>query len=350
MEIKIGNKILGKSHPAFVVAEISGNHNGSLDFALELVDAAHYAGADAIKLQTYTADTITLKSNKKDFLLEKDSPWKKYKNLWSLYDEAHTPWEWHKILFNRAKVLGMEFFSSPFDETAVDFLETFDVPVYKVASPEINHIPLLAKIAKTKKPVILSTGVSDLQDLELAISTLKSHGTTEIVVLKCNSAYPAPPSEANLRTIEDIQKKFHVLAGLSDHTLGSSSAIASVVLGGCLIEKHIKLDSQGNSVDSFFSYDANHFKEMVVQIREVEKELGEIDYSISKSAMQSLKGRRSIYVSENIKVGERITEKNIKIVRPSYGLEPKYFQDCIGKKALRELKPGERLTKDLLEW
>jgi pseudaminic acid synthase len=350
MEIKIGNKIVGKFHPTFIVAEISGNHNGSLDYALELVEAAHFAGADAIKLQTYTADTITLKSNKNDFLLEKNSPWKEYKNLWSLYNHAHTPWEWHETLFKRAKELELEFFSSPFDETAVDFLETFDVPVYKVASPEINHIPLLAKIAQTKKPVILSTGVSDLQDLELAISTLKNNGTKKIVVLKCNSTYPAPSSEANLRTIKDIQEKFNVIAGLSDHTLGSSSAIASVALGGCVIEKHIKLDRQGDSVDSFFSYDANHFKEMVMQIREVEKELGKIDYSISKSAMQSIKGRRSIYVSENIKVGEIISDKNIKIVRPSYGLEPKYFQDCIGKKALRELFPGDRLTKDALEW
>ena len=244
MELKIGKKLVGEGHPTFIVAEISGNHDGSIDKAIELIEAANFAGADAVKLQTYTADTITINTNKRDFLLDKDSPWAEFSTLWDLYNKAHTPWEWHETLFKKARELDLEVFSSPFDETAVDFLESLDVPAYKIASPEINHIPLIRKIAQTKKPVILSTGVSNLEDLKLSISELNECGLDEIIVLKCNSTYPAPSKEANLRTIPDIQNQFGVLAGLSDHTIGSLSAIASVALGASLIEKHIKLDEK----------------------------------------------------------------------------------------------------------
>ena len=350
MELKIGKKFIGEGHPTFIVAEISGNHSGSIYKALELIEAAKFAGADAVKLQTYTADTITINTNKKDFLLDQDSPWSEFNTLWDLYNKAHTPWDWHETLFKKAHELDLEAFSSPFDETAVDFLESLNVPAYKIASPEINHIPLIKKIAQTKKPVILSTGVSNLKDLDLSISALKGGGLDQIIVLKCNSTYPAPPDEANLRTIPDIQNQYGVLTGLSDHTTGSLSAIASVALGASLIEKHIKLDEHGDSVDSFFSCGARDFRIMVDQIREVESQLGEINYSITESAKQSIKGKRSIYVSNFINEGDEINETNIKIVRPSFGLHPKYFEQCIGKKALRDLAPGDRLTKELVEW
>jgi pseudaminic acid synthase len=270
LEFKIGTRVLGPGRPAFVVAEISGNHGGDLDRALEIVRAAKRAGADAVKLQTYTADTITLDSCRDDFQLPGDSPWSNKGSLHQLYTTAHTPWEWHKELFAEAKRQDIVIFSSPFDESAVDLLEQLGVPAYKIASPEITHIPLIRRVAQTGKPVILSTGISALEDVELAVETLRKGGCRQIMVLKCTTAYPAPPEESNLRTIPDIVKRFGVLSGLSDHSLGSASAIAAVVLGGVLIEKHFTLDDHSETVDSFFSSGESDFRRMVLDIRQAE--------------------------------------------------------------------------------
>lgn len=349
MEIHIGQHILGQEHPAFIVAEMSGNHGGRLERALEIVHAANRAGADAIKLQTYTADTITLKSDREDFLLKAESPWCEHRTLWDLYNKAHTPWEWHEAIFQESRRLGMEVFSSPFDESAVDMLERLDCSAYKIASPEITHIPLLEKVASTGKPVIISTGVAELSDIELAISTLKNADARDIVVLKCTSSYPAPAEESNLLTIPDIVRRFSVLSGLSDHTEGSATAVASVALGGSLIEKHFTLDDDEETVDSFFSSGELEFATMVRDVRIVEKALGHVSYQITPSAKQSLNGRRSLYVSCDVKAGEILTAFNIKTVRPALGLHPKHYKNILGKRAKFDLHTGDRLSWDMME-
>ena len=348
MEFKIGNTLIGDNHPTFIVAEMSANHNGSLDEAIEIVRAAKRSGANAIKIQTYTADTITINSSKRDFLISKDSPWASYKTLWNLYDTAHTPWEWHDKIFNEAKRLGLEFFSSPFDDTAVDFLEEFNVGAYKIASPEITNIPLIKKVAKTGKPVIISSGLSEFDDLDLAVKTLKQLKSKNICILKCTSAYPTPVNEINLLTIPDIITKFNVISGLSDHTLGSVAPIANTLLGGAIIEKHLALDNQ-NTVDSFFSLEETEFKKMVDDIRYTEQALGSVNYKITKSASQSIANRSSLYVCKNIKKGEIFTKDNIKAVRPGLGLHPKYLDDIIGKNASKDIEIGERLSWDLIK-
>lgn len=348
IDFQIGNKVLGPGHPAFVVAEISGNHGGDLERALDIVRAAKRAGADAVKLQTYTADTITLNSDREDFRLPSDSPWSSEATLHQLYAKAHTPWEWHSQLFDEARQLNIIIFSSPFDELAVDLLEQLGAPAYKIASPEITHIPLIQRVARTGKPVILSTGISELADVELAIKTLRSEGATQIMVLKCTSAYPAPPEESNLRTITDIIQRFSVLSGLSDHTLGSADAVTAVVLGGSLIEKHFTLDDQYETVDSFFSSGEMEFQRMVRDIRLVEASLGRISYDVAPSAQSSLRGRRSLYISAPIKSGELFTTDNIKCVRPSFGLHPKHFFEVLGRTATCDLQLGDRLTWDVI--
>jgi pseudaminic acid synthase len=348
MQIKVGKFILGKGNPTFIVAEMSGNHGGSLEKAIELIHAAKRAGADAIKLQTYTADTITLKCSKKDFTLQSDSPWASHNTLWDLYNKAHTPWEWHLPLFQEARKIGIEIFSSPFDASAVDLLESLNVAIYKIASPEITNIPLLEKVAKTGKPVIISTGICDLGDIELAISTLKNSGAREIIVLKCTTAYPAPAAESNLLTIPDFITRFNVLSGLSDHSIGTAAAIATVALGGSLIEKHFTLDGGDETVDSFFSSSETEFTRMVKDIRFLDKALGKISYEISPSAISSLRGRSSLYIATSIKSGEIFTSDNIKAVRPSFGLHPKYYKEILGKKSLINLELGDRLTWDVI--
>ena len=340
MNFSIGKHKLAEGKKTFVVAELSGNHNQSLARAKKLIKLAKLAGADAVKLQTYTADTITLKSNSKDFKIQKNSPWAKYKNFWNLYNYASTPCSWHKELFRTAKKNNIEIFSSPFDETAVDFLETLNCPAYKIASPEINHIPLIKKVAKTKKPVILSTGLAKLKDIELAIKTLKSNGCYKIAVLRCVTSYPSPLEEQNLKIISDIKKRFKVLSGLSDHTIGNTSALTSVALGGSIVEKHFNIRDKIKTVDSFFSSDFKLFKEMVEKIREVEASLGKVSYDISKSSKKHLKGKRSIYVSKFIKKGDQISKFNIKVVRPFFGLHPKFFNKILGKISRQDIKQG----------
>jgi len=349
MEIKIGKHTLGLDHPAFIVAEMSGNHGGSLERAIEIVRSAKRAGADAIKLQTYKADTITLNCNFDDFCLPTESPWADFTTLWDLYDKAHTPWEWHEEIVFEARKLNLEVFSSPFDESAVDFLESLDVAAYKIASPEITHIPLLKRVAITGRPVIVSTGIAELIDIELALETLRDSGAKDIILLKCTSSYPAPPEESNLITMTDMVSRFDVLSGLSDHTMGTASAIASVVLGGCFIEKHFNLDDEKETVDSFFSSGELEFSRMVQDVRLVEKSLGKQSYEITNSALPSLRGRRSLYVSAPIKAGELFTELNIKSVRPSFGLHPKYYHDVIGRVAKCDLEMGERLSWDVVK-
>ena len=343
MKIKIGQIYLGHNLPCFVVAEMSGNHNGKISRALKIIHSAKKAGANAVKLQTYTADSITLKSNRKDFIISRDSPWFKKKNLWNLYKFAHTPIEWHKRLFQEAKKMKIEIFSSPFDESAVDFLEKLNCPAYKIASPEINHIPLLEKVAKTKKPVILSTGLSTYKDIKLAIKTIRSFGNNKIIVLKCTTAYPSELKEQNLLTIPDMKKKFKVLVGFSDHTKGKIASISTVALGANIIEKHFNLDDKTKTVDSFFSVGEKFFGDMVQDIRDIEKSLGKVSYEISKKSKKSLKAKRSIYVTKDILKGNKIDKKNIKVIRPGYGLPPIYFKKILGRRVNNNLKRGDRM-------
>jgi N-acetylneuraminate synthase/pseudaminic acid synthase len=349
--MKIGNFTLNSDNlgaKVFIVAEMSGNHGGKIERALEIVKAAKRAGANAIKLQTYKADTITLNSAKEDFKIPITSPWASHEIMWNLYNDAFTPWEWHKPIFDLARSLGLEFFSSPFDESAVDFLMDLDVSAFKIASAEITHIPLLEKVAKTGKPIILSSGLAALEDIELAINTIRQNQAKNIILLKCTSSYPAPLEEANLLTIPDIVSKFNILSGLSDHTTTSVASIVSVALGASLIEKHFTLDDQ-KTVDSFFSLNEKEFLSFVNDIRSAEKVLGYIDYTISPSAKSSINSRRSLYVSKSIKAGDLITSDNIKCIRPSFGMHPKHYKEIIGKSFNRDLNVGDRLTWDLIE-
>jgi len=349
MEIRIGKHTLGSGHPTFIVAEMSGNHGGSIERALEIVHSAKRAGADAVKLQTYTADTITLKCDYEDFRIPGESPWADYSTLWDLYNKAHTPWSWHEAIFREARGLDMEVFSSPFDESAVDLLESLEASAYKIASPEIVHTPLLERVARTGKPIIISTGVAEFSDIEFALDILRGAGAREIILLKCTTAYPAPPEESNLRTIPDMKARFGVLSGLSDHSVGTAVAIASVALGASFIEKHFRLDDAQETVDSFFSSGEEEFSRMVQDIRLVEKALGCADYDISPSALPNLRGRRSLYAAAPIMAGEMFTESNVKSVRPSFGLHPKHYKELLGRRAVRNLQLGDRLSWDLVK-
>lgn len=348
MRIRIGQYELGDDCPVFVVAELSGNHGGSVDRALEIVRAAKRAGANAIKLQTYTADTITLRSEKADFLLDGRSPWAAYRTLWDLYDVAKTPLEWHQRIFEEAEKLGMAAFSSPFDISAVDFLEELNVPAYKIASPEIVDIPLLEKVAKTGKPIIISKGVADFDDLDLAVKTLRNGGASELIILQCNSSYPSPLGDSNLQTIQDIPKKFKCLSGLSDHTEGYLAATLSVAFGAAMVEKHFALDDV-DTVDSFFSLSEKSFTSMVENIRNAEISIGNVFYGITETAKQSLAGRRSLYVVQQVKAHECFTSTNVRSIRPGFGLHPKHFKEVIGRFATRDIEPGERLSWELIE-
>ncbi|MHA1576407.1 MAG: pseudaminic acid synthase [Candidatus Thorarchaeota archaeon] len=345
--VKIGNRIIGENNPVFIVAEISANHLQDFDLAVQTIEAAHNAGADAVKLQTYTADTITLDCDSEDFLLH-DTIWEG-KTLYQLYEEAYTPWEWHSKLKEYAESLGLVFFSSPFDRTAVDFLENLDVPVYKVASFEITDTPLIEYIASKKKPVIISTGIAQISDIEDAIEACKNEGNDEIILLKCTSAYPTPLMDVNLRTMPDISTRFNTLVGLSDHTLGISVPVAAVSLGACLIEKHLILDREMGGPDADFSMEPHEFKNMVKIIREVEQALGEVSYSLTEKMKRSREFSRSLFVAADIKQGETLTTENIRSVRPGSGLHPKHMKQVLLKKAKQNLKKGTPLDWDMFE-
>jgi pseudaminic acid synthase len=336
-DIKIDNVIIGVNHKPFVIAEMSGNHNQSLERALQLVDAAADAGAHALKLQTYTADTITMKGAYT--INDPASVWHG-KELHDLYKEAYTPWEWHKPIFDRAKEKGMIAFSSPFDESAVDFLESLNVPAYKIASFENTHLPLLVKVAKTGKPVIISTGVSSIADIDESVRVLKNSGCKEIILLKCTSTYPASHENTNLNTIPHLAQLHNCIVGLSDHTMGIGVSIAAVALGASVIEKHFTLRRADGGVDSAFSLEPEELKALVVETERAFFALGKVQYGIQNIEEKSLFFKRSIYVAEDIKAGELFTEKNLRVIRPGDGLEPKYYFDLIGKTANKDYKKG----------
>lgn len=347
-DIKIGDIIIGDSHKPFIIAEMSGNHNQSLEKALEIIDAAAATGAHAIKLQTYTADTLTINVSHDEFCIRDPNSLWKDRNLYELYQEAYTPWEWHKALFNRAKEKGMLCFSTPFDDTSVDFLEDLGVEIYKIASFENNHLPLLKKVAQTRKPVIMSTGISTLADIEIAVKTLKENGCTNLILLKCTSTYPATPENTNIITIPHMADLFDCHVGLSDHTLGIGVAVGSVVLGARVIEKHFTIDRSEGGVDSAFSSEPAEFKMLIEEAERAFLSIGNITYGIMEAEKKSKMFKRSIYIVEDLEDGDVLTEKNIRIIRPGLGLEPKYFDIMIGKKINRSVKKGTALTFDLI--
>ncbi len=338
---------LFKKRHCFIVAELSANHGHEIELAKESIRAAKRAGADAIKLQTYTADTITLNVKNEDFKI-KGTIWEG-RYLYDLYKEAHTPWEWHRELFNIAKEEGIVCFSSPFDRTAVDFLEDLGCPIYKIASFEITDIPLIEYVASKGKPVIISTGIADKKDIELAIDTCRKVGNEQIILLVCTSAYPSKTEDANLIMIQDMSKKFKVVAGLSDHTLGTIVPTLSVAMGARIIEKHFILDKSIGGPDASFSLDEKEFAKLVKSVREAEKAIGTVDYSLSKAKVKSRVFSRSLYVNVDIKMGEVITENNIRSVRPGYGIHPKYFQEVLGKKVNKDIKKGTALNWSFLK-
>ena len=338
---KIGRKSVGEDHKSLIIAEISANHNNDFKIIKKLISSAKKSGADIIKIQTYTAETLTIDSNKKDFQIKKKNPWSKNKNLWNLYKKAETSKELTLKIFQYSRSIGMEIFSSPFDIGAVDFLEKIKCPAYKIASPEITHIPLIERIAKTKKPIIISLGLADLNDIDLALKTIRKIGNDKVILLQCVSCYPAPINEQNIKSISEITKKYKILSGLSDHTKGFISAVSAVVMGAKVIEKHFNL-SKNKSVDSFFSTNEKEFKIMVDNIRLAESCLGTGKIEISKSSKDNFNSRRSIYVSKDIIKNETITKNNVKIVRPNHGLHPKFYKFVLNKKSNVNLKIGDR--------
>lgn len=348
-EMIINKTLIGKKYPTYIIAELSCNHNQDIKLAYKLIDAAVESGANAVKLQTYTPDTITINCDKsifKDCL--KDTLWEG-KTLYELYSKAYTPWEWHKELKEYANNKGIDLFSSPFDTTAVDFLESIDIPAYKIASFEITDHILIKKIALTGKPVIISSGMASIEDLQDALNILKNNGTKQIAMLKCTSAYPAKPEDANLHTIQDMINRYDVIGGLSDHTLGIEVPIASVVLGGRIIEKHFKLTEKSDSEDDAFSLTPSEFKQMVESVRKVEKALGIIKYDGVNNESKSKKFRRSLFVVKDIKEGELFTEENIKSIRPANGLHTKNYEEILGKKASQNIEFGTPLSWDLIK-
>ena len=346
--MKIAHRTIGPGAPSFIIAEMSGNHNQSLDKALEIVEAAAKTGAQALKLQTYTADTMTLDISEGGFFIrDEQSPWRG-KSLYDLYNLAHTPWEWHAPIMERAQELGMICFSTPFDRSAVDFLESLNVPAYKIASFEIIDLPLIRYIAKQGKPIILSTGMASLAEIDEAARTIREAGNDQIALLKCTSAYPAPPEEMNLRTIPHLAAAFGLPAGLSDHTLGIATSVAAVALGACIIEKHFTLSRADPGPDSAFSLEPHEFKAMVDAVRETEKTLGTVCYNISEHEKASRVFRRSLFAVKDVEAGEEFTEENVRSIRPGYGLPPKHLPIVLGRRAREKITRGTPLSWDLI--
>lgn len=346
--IELSNYTISDDNAPFVVAELSGNHNNSLDLALRLVEEAAHAGADAFKLQTYTADTMTIDCHEPDFLVTGTGEKWEQRSLYDLYSEASTPWEWHKPLYDRCKELGMIPFSTPFDETAVDFLESLDNEIYKIASFELTDIPLIKKVAATQKLIIMSTGMATEQEIEAALSTVRNHGNSPIVLLKCTSAYPAKFEDANLTTIPYMREKHQCFTGLSDHTLGSASPVAATALGARVIEKHLCLDGQ-EGVDSHFSMKPNEFKQMVEMVKNGFSALGKIQTTPSEGEKASRNYRRSIYVVKDIQTGDELTKDNIRVIRPGFGLAPEHYETVLGKRSNVAIKRGSALPASFIE-
>lgn len=343
-EIIIGNKNLGHSYKPFIIAEMSGNHNQSLDRAYAIIDAAVACGADAVKIQTYTPDTMTLNLNTGLFKIDDEKSLWRGRNLYDLYREAHTPWDWHEPLFEYARKKGIFIFSTPFDETAVDFLEDLGVQAYKVASFENTDHPLLKKIAATGKPVIMSTGLTTIADLDESVRVLTENGCKSLILLKCTSTYPASPEHTNLLTIPHLSSLFDCLVGLSDHTMGIGAAIASVALGACVIEKHFTLSRADGGVDSTFSIEPVELRNLVIESERAFLALGNVRYGIQSVEMNSLRFKRSVYVVKDIKLGEEFTTENIRVIRPGDGLPPKFYEKILGKKSKGAYEKGTPLN------
>lgn len=344
-DINIAGRLVGPHHKPFIIAEMSGNHNQSLERALAIVDAAADAGADAIKLQTYTADTMTLPGALT--IADENSLWKG-RELYDLYKEAYTPWEWHQPIFDRAKERGMLAFSSPFDETAVDFLEELGAPVYKIASFENTDHPLLRRVAATGKPVIMSTGAATVQEVAEGVEVLRAAGCRELILLKCTSTYPATPENTNLVTIPHLRALYGLQVGLSDHTMGVGAAVAAVALGATVIEKHFTLRRADGGVDSAFSLEPEELRTLVVESERAWLALGQVQYGVQRAEEKSRLFKRSVYAAKDIKAGEPLTKENIRVIRPGLGLAPKHYDTLLGKAAKQDIKAGTPLNWDLV--
>jgi pseudaminic acid synthase len=343
----IGNYTIDKNSPVFIIAELSANHNGSIETAIKTVRAAKRAGANCIKLQTFTADTITLDSKEEDFKITQGTLWDG-QYLHDLYKTTHLPWEWHKQIMDVAKQEGLICFSSPFDPTSVEFLETLQVPAYKIASFEITDIPLIELIASKGKPVIISTGIAEKEDIELALDACKRMGNMNVALLKCTSSYPAPIEEANMIMVQDLAERFGVISGLSDHTMGSTVPVVAAVFGAKIIEKHFILNRNIGGADASFSMNEEEFTAMVKAVREAESAIGKVDYKLTEKQQKGRDFCRSLYVVEDIKKGEIITEKNVRSIRPGFGLHPKYYKEILGKKINLTIEKGTPFSLDFL--
>ncbi len=346
--IEIDGRKIGSSQPPFIIAEMSGNHNQSLERALEIVEAAAASGAHALKLQTYTADTMTLDIAEGEFFIEDPKSLWNGRSLYDLYQEAHTPWEWHHPIYDRCRELGLICFSTPFDATSVDFLEELDTPCYKIASFENIDIPLIRKVAATGKPMIISTGMASIAELDDAVTAARQAGCKDLILLKCTSSYPAMPENSNIRTIPHMRKRFDCEIGLSDHSLGVGVAVASVALGATVIEKHFTLRRADGGVDSAFSLEPEEMKSLVLETERAFQSLGEASYGPTDAEKKSLVFRRSIYVVEDVKAGEEFTEKNLRVIRPGYGLAPKYLEELLGKRTKIKILKGTPVSWKML--
>lgn len=346
-QLQIKNRSIGDGNPAYLIAEMSANHAGDMGRALEIIHAAKESGADCIKIQTYTPDTITMNCNNEFFTLS-GGTWKG-ENLYELYGKAYTPWEWQGRLKEEADKIGIDFFSTPFDKTAVDFLEELKVDFYKIASFEVVDIPLLKAVAATQKPIIMSVGMATTEEIEEAMKAIYSQGNTQLAILKCSSVYPAIPDTMNLKTLQDMKERFGVPVGLSDHSMGNIAAVTAVALGANIIEKHFCLSRDIENPDVSFSMEPGEFAEMVNNIRLAEKAMGKVSYELSVAEKESRNTRKSIFVSADIKKGEVLTPENIRVVRPAYGMEPKYYEMVLGKKVKEDLKFGTPLSFDVIE-
>ncbi|MFO1385895.1 MAG: pseudaminic acid synthase [Chitinivorax sp.] len=346
--IRIGNRLIGPDHPPFVVAEMSGNHNQSLERALEIVEAAAKAGAHGLKLQTYTPDTMTLDLDEGDFHISDPNSLWAGTSLYKLYGEAHTPWEWHEPIFRRCRELGLEVFSTPFDETAVDFLEALNVPCYKIASFENTDLPLIRKVVATGKPVIISTGMASIAELDETVRAARQAGCKELILLKCTSTYPATPENTNVRTVPHLRDLFNVQVGLSDHTMGVGASVAAVALGAVMVEKHFTLARADGGVDSTFSLEPEEMRQLVLETERAWQSLGRISYGASEAEKKSMVFRRSLYVVKDMQAGETFSAENVRAIRPGFGLPPKYLETVIGKHARTALKRGTALSWDII--
>lgn len=347
-ELRIGEHQIGEGHRPFIIAEMSGNHNQSLEQALAIVEAAARAGVQAVKIQTYTPDTMTLDVSRGEFFIsDQDSPWKG-QSLHQLYQQAFTPWEWHEAIFDRCKKLKIMGFSSPFDKTAVDFLEKLAVPCYKIASFENTDLPLIRKVAATGKPMIISTGMATVAELAETVRAARESGCSQLILLKCTSSYPARAADSNLRTIPHMRQLFHCEVGLSDHTLGIGTALGAVAMGATVIEKHVTLKRAAGGVDAAFSLEPRELKALVKETEVVRRSLGIVQYGLTESEQESVKFRRSIYIAQDMEAGERFTEENLRVIRPGLGLAPKFYELLLGRSVKLAVKKGTPATWDVI--